>query len=98
MRIGTGVERIGLVGAFVRQSPFFLRPWLHGVRTGRAVNMPLEQKVFFVQGKMAFIRFIGLEFFLRPFIEGSIDNSGYAARYFSPVRMHLSLTLSILPY
>jgi len=46
---------------------------------------------------MAFIRFIRLEFFLRPFIEGRIDNSGYASRYFSPVRMHLSLAPSILP-
>jgi len=61
------------------------------------MNMPPEQKVFFVQRKMAFIRFIRLEFFLRPFIEDRIDKSGYSARYFAPVRMHLSLTLPILP-
>ena len=59
--------------------------------------MASEQVVFFMQWQVAFIRFIRLEFLLRPFIENRIDKSGYAARYFSPVRMHLSLALAIRP-
>src|SRR5260370_31471053 len=30
-------------------------------------------------------------------LRSDTPNSGYAARYFSPVRMHLNLTLAILP-
>src|SRR6266849_7799297 len=97
MRIGTAIEGVGLISSFLRQPSFFLRSRLHGTSTSRAINMASEQVVFFTQWQVAFIRFIGLELFLRPFIDDRVDKSGYAARYFSPVLMHLSLALAIRP-
>src|SRR6266700_1484985 len=46
---------------------------------------------------MASIRFIDFELRLRPFVGDLIDQRGYAAWYFAPVRMRLRLSLAVWP-
>src|SRR6266516_5525993 len=95
LHIGAAVEGVVLTSSFLRQPPFYLRPWLHRTSTSRAKNMLPEQVVLFIQWQMALIRFIRLEFFLCPFIDDRVDNSGYSSWYFLPVWMYFNLALFI---
>src|SRR5450755_1050889 len=49
--------------------------------------MPPEQKIFFVKWAVAMLDLMRFELFLRPFINGRVDNSGNSAWHFPPVRM-----------
>ena len=97
MHIGTAVKWIGLVGAFLRQPPFFLRPGFHRTPTRGAIDVPPQQVVFFIEWQMTFVHFIGLELFLRSLKDDGVNDSRYATGYFPPVRMHHNLTSAVRP-